>query len=339
MATVLITGGSGFIGSHLASALVARGDEVTCLVRKTSQIKDLQHLGVRLLYGDVTAAESLLKAVAGQEIVYHLAGLTTALKSRHFFQVNQGGTRNIAQACAVQSPPPVLLLVSSLAAAGPAFSGQPKIESEPSRPVSAYGLSKRGAERQAELFADQVPTTIVRPPIVLGERDRAGLSIFRSIARLGIHLVPCLGRTRFSLIHAADLVELMILAAQRGKRLPPLSRNGAPAGQGYYFAACEEDLVYDDLGKLIGNALGCRKVFPLHVALPLVWTVAAGMDLVSQITQLPFYMNLDKAREATAGSWICSPRRAIEDLGFTVKAPLIQRLRQTADWYRQEGWL
>jgi nucleoside-diphosphate-sugar epimerase len=339
MAKVLVTGASGFIGQHLASALVARGEEVTCLVWKTSQLDSLHRLGVRLVHGDITEPEGLTAAVAGQEAVYHLAGLTLALRERHFFQVNQGGCRNIARACAAQPNPPVLLVVSSLAAAGPALDGRPKIESDPSLPVSAYGRSKRAGEREAESFADRVPTTIVRPPIVLGEGDRLGLPMFRSVDKFGVHLVPGLGRHRFSLIHVADLVELLILAAQRGKRLAPSGRNGSQGGQGYYFAACEEDVVYDDLGRLIGKVLGRRRVFPLHVANPVVWIVASAVEAVSQIRRRPLYMHIDKAREITAGSWICSPRRAVEDLGFSVKAPLVERLRQTARWYRKEGWL
>ena len=148
-----------------------------------------------------------------------------------------------------------------------------------------------------------------------------------------------MGRHRFSLIHADDLVELIILAAERGKRLPPLGRNGAKPGQGYYFAACEKDLVYDDLGQLIGKVLGRRRVFPLHIAFPVVWMVAAAVEAISQIERRPLYMHIDKAREVTAGSWICSPRAANEELGFSVKAPIVERLRQTAEWYQEAGWM
>jgi nucleoside-diphosphate-sugar epimerase len=364
MAKALITGASGFIGQHLTSALVARGDEVTCLVRRTSQVEGLNRLGVRMVYGDVAQPQGLNAAVAGQEVVYHLAGLTLAVTNRRFFQVNQGGCRNIAQACASQSNPPALLVVSSLAAAGPALDGRPKIESDPSLPVSAYGRSKRAAELEAESFADRVPTTIIRPPIVLGEGDRLGLKMFKSIDRFGVHVVPGLAGRRFSLIHAADLAELLILAAQRGKRLVPLDRNGSQAGtvpffastkmgpslspqtlqapragDGYYFAACEDDPVYDDLGRLIGKALGRRRVAPVHVYTPVLWIVSAAVEAVSQITRRPLYLHIDKVREVTAGPWTCSARKAKEELGFSVKASLADRLRQTALWYRKEGWL
>jgi dihydroflavonol-4-reductase len=339
MAKVLVTGASGFIGQHLASTLVARGDDVTCLVRKSSQVKNLNNLGVHLVYGDVTESESLPAAIDGQDIVYHLAGLTLALTTRQFFRVNQGGGRRIAEACALQSKPPVLLVVSSLAAAGPALDNRPKTEADPSLPVSSYGRSKRAEEQEAELFADRVPTTIVRPPIVLGEGDQLGLPMFWSVEKFGLHIVPGLGRHRFSLIHVDDLVDLIIRAAERGKRLPALGRNGSKPGQGYYFAACEEDLVYDDLGKLIGTVLGRRRVFPMHIAIPVVWIVAATVEAISQIERRPLYMHIDKAREVTAGSWICSPRAAMEDLGFSVKAPIAERLRQTAEWYKDAGWL
>ena len=167
-----------------------------------------------------------------------------------------------------------------------------------------------------------------------------GLSMFQSIDRFGLHVVPSMGRNRFSLIHAADLADLMIRAAERGSRLPPLPLNGSPrTRQGYYFAACEVDPVYDDLGRMIGQALERRRVFPMHLAVPLVWMISAGVEAISQIERRPLYLHIDKAREITAGSWVCSSRAARDDFGFQVSAPLVDRLRQTIDWYRREGWL
>ena len=340
MAKVLVTGASGFIGIHLTAMLAAQGDEVSCLVRKTSRVEPLVKVGARLVYGDVTNRESIPATVAGQDIVYHLAGCTQALDPRKFYNVNQRGVANVALACAAQTTPPVLISVSSLAAAGPAIDGQPRTEADRAAPVSHYGHSKRAGERAAEAFADRVPITIVRPPIVLGESDRLGLPLFRSIARFGVHMVPgMIHRNRFSLIHAEDLSHLLILAAQRGKRLIARGRPGAHGPQGYYFAACEENPLYTDLGRMVADALGRHLVVMVPAARPIVWLVALAGEAVSRLRHDPLFMNLDKAREITAGSWLCSAQAAIDECGFSLGAPLHDRLRQTAQWYRREGWL
>jgi dihydroflavonol-4-reductase len=339
MAKVLVTGGSGFIGTHLVAALTQRGEEVTCLVRQSSRVDALRRCSARLVVGDITDRSSLPAAVAGQDIVYHLAGCTQSLGPRHFYHVNQRGVANIAQACAGRTTSPVLVSVSSLAAVGPAVDGRPKTEADRAMPVSHYGHSKRAGERAAEAFADRVPITIVRPPIVLGEGDRAGLPLFRSIARFGVHLVPGFDRRRFSLIHADDLAELLILAARRGRRLPSRGRSESHGPQGYYFAGCEEDLAYADLGRMVAEVLGRRLVVILPTATPLVWMVAVAGEAISRMRHDPLFMNLDKAREITAGSWICSTRAAVEELGYAVGAPLVERMRQTARWYRENKWL
>ncbi len=339
MGKVLVTGASGFIGNHLVSTLTKRGDNVTCLVRRSSHIESLRQAGVRFVYGDVTDHDSIAPAVKGQETVYHLAGRTQSLVARDFYRVNQRGVANVAEACAAQTTPPVLVSVSSLAAAGPANGGVPKSEADPARPVSHYGHSKRAGERAAERFADRVPISIVRPPIVLGEADRQGLALFRSIARFRVHMVPGRDRRRFSLIHADDLVNLLILAAERGKRLPPCGRPQSRGPQGYYFAACEQDPTYADLGRMVAKALGRRFVIVIPTGMPAVWTVAAGGEAISRLRHNPLFMNLEKAREITAGNWLCSAQTAATELGFAVAAPLPERLRQTALWYREKKWL
>ncbi len=338
MAKVLVTGASGFIGTHLVAALMARGDDVTCLVRKSSKVEALQKLGACLVYGDVTDPASLPAAVDGQQVVYHLAGRTLALKDRQFYEVNRRGVAHVAKTCAGQSMPPVLIYVSSLAAAGPAVDGRPRVESDPPEPVSHYGRSKRSGEHVAESYAERVPITVVRPPIVLGEGDHLGFPLFRSVIRMGVHLAPGLRPQRFSLIHADDLAHLLILAAERGRRLPPLVQQGQPPGQGYYFAACEQDPTYADLGRLVAESVG-RRVVVVPTAMPVVRTVAILSEAIGHVRHQPLLMNLDKAREIAAGSWFCSAKSAKEDFGFEAGAPLIDRLRQTAEWYMREGWM
>ncbi len=263
MTKVLVTGASGFIGLHLVKALQAAGHDLTCLVRPSSSVASLEAAGVRLVRGDITDGPSLRGAVAGQDVVYQLAGCLRALHPKQLYRVNEEGVRNLAQACAEQPTPPVLVTVSSLAAVGPAVEDQPRREGDPPAPVSHYGRSKLAGERAARPLAGQVPITIVRPPVVFGEGDPAMRAVFSMIARFSLHLVPGLHPHRFSVIHADDLVNLMILAAGRGSRLEPPGQDGNGDGdatdgssQGIYFACCEENPTFAELGRLIGAAVG-----------------------------------------------------------------------------------
>ncbi len=199
------------------------------------------------------------------------------------------------------------------------------------------GANSPGSRRRGN-WPPQVPITIVRPPIVFGEADPAMLTVFRMIARFGFHVAPGLVPHRFSVIHADDLVNLMILAAQRGSRLQPAGQEDGHAdgcrSQGIYFAACEENPTYAELGRMIGVAVGRPHTFVLPTANPVVWTIAVASEAMAYLRRQPANFNLDKAREATAGAWLCSPRAAMDELKFSVAAPLSQRLHQTAHWYR-----
>lgn len=339
MAKALVTGGSGFVGTHLTAALAAQGDDVTCLVRKTSKVDRLSPLGARFAYGDVTEPQSLNGALAGVDIVYHVAGCTFSCYLDRYYQVNAEGTRNLAKACAAQPKPPVLVMVSSLAAAGPARNGRPLVESDPARPVSHYGRSKRQGELAVQSFADRVPTTIVRPPIVFGEMDSVGFYMFRPVLRFGVQWVPGFRRNRFSTIHAADLVQLIIAAGKRGRRLKPVSIAGPNDAQGIYFAASELAPTYGDLARLIARAAGRRRIWPFPVMMPLIWTAGLGASFIGRIIGKPLPMTFDKVREIDAGSWICSADAARRDLDFTLGAPLVDRMRQTIEWYYREKWL
>ena len=246
MTKALVTGASGFIGSHLVEALARGGHEVACLMRSTSRTERLEPFGPRLLQGDVTDPASLATAVEGVDVVYHLAGVTKTHRAKQMWRVNEQGVRNVAEACAAKTTPPVLIVTSSLAAAGPAPAGRLRRESDPPQPVSHYGRSKRAGEVAAKSFASQLPVTIVRPPIVFGQDDRDMLQMFRLIAIFGLHLVPGLGRRKVSLIHAADLAEALILAAERGVRLLGRSAGEQAAGRGFYFVAYNEHPTYRD---------------------------------------------------------------------------------------------
>ena len=335
---VLITGASGFIGGHLARRLELQGREIAGLVRPKSSTARLESPQMQLRRGDVTDIDSLRAAVADVDVVYHLAGVVKAVHYADYTRVNEQGVANLLKVCAERTTPPTVVLVSSMAAAGPAVGELPKLETEPAAPVSRYGRSKRAGELVAEQFADRVPITIVRPPIVFGEYDDACLNLFRPIRRFGIHLVPGFRTRRVSLIHADDLAAMLLLAADRGQRLAPLGATCDPS-QGYYFAADSEMPSVGEMGRIIGEACGCRMVWVVPAPEAVAWCIGASNELVSRLRNTPSIVNLDKIREATAGSWICSVERARQELGFQVQHSLRERFRQTAEFYLNAGWM
>ena len=335
--SVLVTGASGFIGQHLVRRLIERGDRVSCLVRATSRIDELRSSGAHLIVGDVTDRAGMERAMAESQpgVVFHLAGLVKALRKEDFLRVNAGGVEAVAARCAELAIPPVLVVVSSLAAAGPGAGDQPRTEGDSPAPVSAYGRGKLAGEQAAARYAARLPVSVVRPPIVFGPGDLGSLEMFRPIARSGLHVVPGREDRRVSLIHVADLVALLLLVAKKGERL----RADATPGQGVYFVSAERDPTYVELGHAMARALGRRRARVVRMPRPLVRLFGLCGDGVARVRRQPGWVNSDKMAEALAGPWACSSEKARRQLGWSPAASLADRLRETAQWYRQAGWL
>jgi nucleoside-diphosphate-sugar epimerase len=331
---VLVTGASGFIGGHLVERLIARGCRVSCLARGTSDVDDLRLAGATIVQGDVTDRAAITRALASANAryVFHLAGLVRALSAVEFNRLNAGGVEAVAEACVERTEPPVLVLVSSLAAAGPAGT-RPALEGDTPAPISNYGRSKLAGEQVAMRHAARMPITVVRPGVVFGAGDRGMLQVFRPIARRGLHAVGGDGTSRLSLVAVTDLVECLILAAERGERLAP-----NVAGHGIYYVAAE-DLSTVELGHAIAHALGQPPPRVLHLPARLMQVIGMAGDVGSRIRGRAGWVGRDKVGEILAGSWTCSSAKARQQLGWQPAVPLAERLRETAQWYRGARWL
>jgi nucleoside-diphosphate-sugar epimerase len=321
---VFVTGGTGFVGAHLVRALQDRGDRVTCLVRRPELAQRLGWRDVRLVRGDLDDAEALREGVAEAELVFHVAGRIIAKDAAQFMATNRDGTANVLEA-AQDHGVTRFVLVSSLAAAGPTTRGHPIDEARRPAPVTDYGRSKLAAE--VLVRAMPFPWTIVRPPVVYGEWDRATLKIFQ-LARGPIAPVFGDGSQELSVIHAADLARALIVAGT------------APAAQGrVYFAT--HSATTTSRGLLLACARALGKSPPRLVSLPaplargLLWTVGSLAHLAGRAT----FLSADKANEYLAPAWTCQGDALTRDSGWRAEIDLEPGLARTAAWYREVGWL
>lgn len=328
---VLITGASGFIGSHLAAHLAARGNRVRCLVRRTSRLRYLRGLNVELAHADLAGKDDLTPHLAGIDAVYGVAGVTRARRPADYHRGNSRAAERLARACLAAQQRGMcrlrrLVFVSSLAAAGPCCDGAALMEDAHPRPISLYGLSKLRAEQAVRRIARTVPITIVRPPIVYGPRDTDFYLVLRSAARGWVVELGHAPDRAYSLVHVADLVRGLVLAGDSPQA----------AGQTYYLSgdACS----WPELLGLLGELLG-RPVRSLCVPRLLGWCAGAAAELAAGLTLRPMILNRDKVREACQGRWVCATGKAARELGYAPALSLAEGLRQTIDWYRQQGWL
>jgi nucleoside-diphosphate-sugar epimerase len=337
--TVFVTGASGFVGTHVVEELLHRGCEVRCLIRPTADAGHLARPGIVRVAGTLEDPAGYRHALQGCDTVLHLAGAVAARSKAAMLRVNGRGTARLADACAAVESPPRLVAVSSLAAAGPPRPDRAyRDEEDPPAPVSIYGRSKRAGEIALERRAGRLPLTIVRPGIVFGARDRQGAAVFRAIQRTGLHVVVGFQTPRLSLIHVDDLVDLLLRAATDGETLPATPRADRP-GRGIYLACDDrEHPTYWQFGERVAGALG-RRVFVWPLWRSVGCMVGGAADLVSRATGSVQLLSLDKVREAIAWSWACSAAKARSQLAFAPALPLDARLRQTADWFREYGWL
>ncbi len=322
----MVTGASGFVGSHIADELLRQGARVRCLLRPGSSTRWLDAKPVEIQRLDQRDVARLTDSVRGATWIVHAAGLTHARSTREFQEVNVGGTERILRA-AVEAGGQLqrFLLVSSQAAAGPALEGRAVTETERPDPVSAYGVSKLRSEELTMLLKDRIPVVAIRPPAVYGPRDRALVKLFACVKH---HMLPVLHRGgRFSLIYVEDLARAIVLAL----------RHPSAAGQVYF--ASEPDVTdYRAAGEAVKRALGTWTV-TVSPPMLLLQAGALGAEVWGSIRGRSPLLSRQKLSEIAAGDWICSSAKIRSQLGWKPEVSLQDGLARTAAWYREVGWV
>lgn len=215
----LVTGATGFIGSHIAERLVGEGEEVIALVRKTSKIDFLNSIGVKLVYGDINDTDSVMNAMNGIDIVYHSAALADEwISQREAYRVNVEGTKNLLE-CALKAKVKRFVFISSLAVLGMRDHHGTGADAPYHKTGDSYIDTKIDSEKLAMDYYEKrgLPVTVVRPGFVFGPRDNK--LIPRISERLGKKQFMFVGngKNKINSVYIDNLTDAIILAAKSEK--------------------------------------------------------------------------------------------------------------------------
>ena len=324
---VLITGASGFLGFHLIEAALKKGLEVYASVRKSSDIRHLQHFKIKytcLDFDDISDMKNEIESNKYQYII-HAAGTTKAKSQHEYNKTNANFTYNLGKATELAyTNVKRFVFVSSLAAIGPLqdYDNILTEESTP-RPVTFYGKSKLLGEEK--LSAMTLPLTIIRPTAIYGPREKDMLQMFKSISK---GWEPYIGKRpqQLSFVYVKDAANVIVNALFSNTTQTVYNISDGGFYDRYELA---------NLAKLILK----KKTKRVHLSERAVIVLAATLEKAYEVFHLVPLINREKLNELTAANWTCSIEKASHDLELKPAYNLEYGLRETLDWYKTNHWI
>jgi len=322
----LVTGATGFVGSHLAEALLARGDEVRILARSGSRPLPPGLAAAVAFPGDYRDPASLARAVSGTDAVFHVGGLITAPDDAAYEAANVFPTQALLEACVAAAPDlKRFVYVSSISATGPSLAeGVLLDETAPLRPVSGYGRSKAAAEGVVRSFSGRVAWTIIRPPNVLGPRQK---ELYTSMNLIAKRIKPLIGngRPQTSVISIWDLVRAMILLAEH-----------PAAADRTYFVVSGRPVAWREIADAVAAELGVRRVY-LPIPYAVQCAVGAVSEAVGRIRHRPALLTREEVAMTRKYYWNYDDSLIRRELGFQPKDDMSAAIHKTVAWYAERG--
>ncbi len=324
----VVSGGTGFIGSHVVDTLIERGFRVRCLIRPTSNLRWLEDKNVELVECSLSDQEALNDACKGASYIIHCAGAIAAHTLDEYIRHNKGATEHMLRAAlTTASTLKRFVHLSSMAACGPAPDKEHPLRSDTEcRPITAYGISKLEAEKAVAHAMGRLPITVIRPPAVYGERDEATLSFFRM---LPYRIAPLIGFgvKWISVVHVSDLVRGLVDAMQSEKTISKT-----------YFLSDKQVCNWDHIATEASSILGVKAI-KLHLPHAIVLLVGLISGYLSRLRKKNAVFNYEKAVDFIQPYWICDIEEAKQDFGYVPQQSLRAGLTRTLEWYKNNGWL
>lgn len=327
---ILITGATGFIGSHLVKALVCEGHFCRCLVRKTSNVGELKKHDVELFYGDITNPDSLQGIAEGIDLVYHLAamGHVSAISDdayQRFRRVNVYGTENLAEKCVKES---IQRFVHFSSTAAMGLIKKPIAgEDTPCQPSTPYQKSKFDSEQVILSYwkKHNLPAVILRPCMAYGPGGEGEFLKWCCWIKKGVFPKVGGGKSLIPMVHVEDVVRATILAGKRG--IP---------GE-VYLITSEESFELGFIRDLVIKHLNIRRPY-IYVPTVIAKMGARLIEGIAQITKstpIVTHRNIDSIITDrvfdTQKSKIC--------LGYASRVPVTTGVKETLDWYLKDELL
>ncbi len=318
----LITGGTGFVGSHAVEAYLAAGWQVRALIRNPQRLAWLKDMSVELAVGSFSDPDSIGAAVRNVDVVVHCAAVTKTARRAEYYEVNAAAVETLAVA-ARDAGVKRFVLCSTHAASGPAQDGVASREDDPPRPLTDYGKSKLEGENRLRQVAGAMEWVILRPPSVLGPRDEQFVPLFRAVARYGVYPVLGSGRQSYSYIYVKDMARALLTAGEENRGLGET-----------YFVAHEEPLDWSRAAAIIGQLSGNRA---RQIRIPAFAARGIGQinDTIQALSGHAALLSSDKVREMLATGWVCSTEKIRCAWNFSCQYSTEQALRETYEFYRQ----
>jgi nucleoside-diphosphate-sugar epimerase len=325
---VLVTGGTGFTGSHLVRRLLRDGHEVRVLdYQKGLFYPELQNLGATITLGSITEKDQVEQMVQGCDVVHHLAAAFRQLNvpDRYYWNVNVEGTRLLLDA-AYRYRVRRFVYCSTQGVHGH-IQKPPGNEQSPIAPEDYYQLTKYEGEKVVEEYVERgLNAVTIRPTAIYGPGDPGRFLILFRLVNRGSFLMCGAGTTFYHPVYIDNLVDAFVLAAEKE------GIQGAT-----YIIGDEHYYSLNDLVRHVAAAIG-KSVRIRHIPFWPLWTAAWTCEMVCKPLRLTpplFRRRVDWFRQSRA----FDVSKAKRELGYVPRTGIEAGLQATADWYRANGYL